>query len=276
MNNNVQKSISTLHKRNYTHAFTLIELLVVISIIALLIGILLPALSRARKAAQRATCASNQRQIGQAIFFYTNDFNDFVPREGHYNDAKYHSWHPDHPSRIPWAFAFRPYIDNRADNDYWRRGSRGGQVDTFEYVAVYRDPSYPLQLHNIQYVNNGIKFTKSGGSQLAVATLYTDFHRPDATLYLTAFVNDKEASFYENGYGSVYRSYGDRGVAAWYDVWSTIHIISENENFSSGRRTQKDRHETGSNALYMDGHVTLQPDSVISDPDSWNDWTPPY
>jgi len=248
--------------------FTLIELLVVVSIIALLIGILLPALSKARKTAQRILCASNQRQIGQAVFYYTNDFNDYVPREGHYYD----DYNGD--SRIPWAFAFRKYIDNRAGGDYLVRCQKGGQGDAFAYVDVYRDPSFPRQEHNIHYVVNGIKFTESGSGRLAVATLYTDFRRPAQTLYITAFVNDEEASFYQNNYGNAFNSYGDRGVAAWYDVWSTQHITSKNENYNSGRRTQKDRHEAGSNALFIDSHVEILQDEVLTDLDTWNDWTP--
>lgn len=59
--------------------FTLIELLVTISIIALLIAILLPALSRARVTVRIAVCASNLRQMAIGLTTYANDFNDYLP-----------------------------------------------------------------------------------------------------------------------------------------------------------------------------------------------------
>ena len=60
-------------------AFTLVELLVVIGIIAILVAILLPTLSRAREAAKKTVCLSNMRQLSDYFKLYSVEFNDAIP-----------------------------------------------------------------------------------------------------------------------------------------------------------------------------------------------------
>jgi prepilin-type N-terminal cleavage/methylation domain-containing protein len=62
--------------------FTLVELLVVIAIIALLMGILMPALARVRQIAFRMVCGSNLSGIGKAMLIYANDYEDELPKAG--------------------------------------------------------------------------------------------------------------------------------------------------------------------------------------------------
>jgi prepilin-type N-terminal cleavage/methylation domain-containing protein len=65
--------------RGRAAGLTLVEMLVVIAIVAILAGIILAAMGQAREAARQTDCASNLRQIGQALHMYASDWDDYSP-----------------------------------------------------------------------------------------------------------------------------------------------------------------------------------------------------
>jgi prepilin-type N-terminal cleavage/methylation domain-containing protein/prepilin-type processing-associated H-X9-DG protein len=82
-------------------AFTLIEVLVAVAIIAVLIGILMPAVSGARHAAKRTVCVTQMRQIGIATMLYAQANGDHLPRSSHSALAA---------SCMPWGYALYPHL----------------------------------------------------------------------------------------------------------------------------------------------------------------------
>lgn len=88
--------------------FTLIELMVVVAIIAVLAAILFPVFAQTLEKARQTNCASNLRQIGQALSMYANDFDNTLPKVG--------IWGIDAVRGvqrvIPWYETMRTYIQN--------------------------------------------------------------------------------------------------------------------------------------------------------------------
>ena len=84
------------------HAFTLVELLVALAVIGILIGLLLPAVQKAREAARRTQCANNLKQIGLALHMHCNTYKGNFPR----------STHGTMDFERTWIYTLAPFMEN--------------------------------------------------------------------------------------------------------------------------------------------------------------------
>lgn len=147
----------TLPCSSSRRAFTLIELLVVISIIALLVGILLPALGSARNAARASACLANLRSITQAGILYADDFNGawvgFVPGS-------------DRKQLLDYYLNQSASNEEHRDTDVWNCPNNANQTDSEGNTL---EASYGLnlnlnfrRLHQIRDHSNTVAIADGG------------------------------------------------------------------------------------------------------------------
>ena len=95
-----------MQRINRSRGFTLVEVLVVVGIVALLMGVMLPAINRVRETSRRTTCMGNLRVIGQGLLTYARDNKDEFPRiiaQPTNNDDYLETHEPDATVTSPFA-----------------------------------------------------------------------------------------------------------------------------------------------------------------------------
>jgi prepilin-type processing-associated H-X9-DG protein len=132
-------------------AFTLVELLVVIGIIAVLIGVLLPALNKARQSANNLKCMANLRTIGQAVNIYAASSKQQVLPFGYWDGSDPPLWNnPTDSKRADWRVLLLTVLTKQSSNTYVDNGLAGGDRTKIS-TDVFVDPDVPNNVGVLTY-----------------------------------------------------------------------------------------------------------------------------
>jgi len=210
----MKSSSNSLRERR--NGFTLIELLVVIAIIAILIGLLVPAVQKVREAAARTTCSNNLKQIGTACHNYHSVYKRLP--QGYVVNAK------NQP--IPgwsWATLILPYIEQ--DNIYKQlnpdlatpNGPPAPNALTQTAIPVYLCPSDPgIATVNVWYNNYG-----KSNYVCNRALFGPDANTTKAANLRLTDITDGSSNTLMVGERDTYHTFGAIWSAAYQSSWST-------------------------------------------------------
>jgi len=218
--------------------FTLIELLVVIAIIAILIGLLLPAVQKVREAAARMTCSNNLKQMGTAIHNYASANQDKLPpgmSDGTSGNPVY-TCAPFHMTLLPFIEQDNIYRALAASgNGSWGSANNVNGQTTQAAVKTYVCPSDSSQANLARpsnpggwpvtsYFRNGYLFdtiNRSNGSYNLTVSKYAIGNIPDGTSNTVGMI-ERYACTNSESYCGLWTHHGQERYVWGYYQWAPV------------------------------------------------------